>query len=290
MLNNELEEQIKHITGKSIHSVRAVSGGDINQAAILVFNDQSRLFLKYNAHTNRDMFEKEAKGLDLLKRQQTSMYIPEVINYGYLEASHTGYLLMELIQTGQENTNFFTYFGHALAEMHKVTTGFYGLDYDNYIGRLPQSNHKHDNWIDFFISERIEPQYKMAFDSHRLPESGAVYLQHLYSKLPEILPDEPPSLLHGDLWSGNYLCGQNQQIILIDPAVYFGHREMEIAFTQLFGGFGANFYQAYQESFPQEPNFSSRKDIYNLYPLLVHTNLFGGSYANSVMHILSRFR
>lgn len=288
-MNSGLKEHLQQVIRQKIDSFHPVFGGDINQAALVTFTDESQYFVKYNSNSNRDMFEKEAFGLKLLKRDSINIHIPEVIDYGYLEEIHTGYLLMEYISTGRENADFFERFGRELATLHKITNQQYGLDHDNYIGRLPQSNQQHDNWLDFFIQERIEPQLKMAQDSHRLPQSISQKFENLYAKLPDIFPDEPASLLHGDLWSGNYLCSNKQEVVLIDPAVYFGHREMELAFTQLFGGFGSRFYDAYHETFPLQPGFRARKDIYNLYPLLVHTNLFGGGYAGSVTGIISQY-
>lgn len=288
-MNSELQDILQKVTNKKISSIHPVSGGDINQAALVTFTDQSRLFLKYNGNSDPDMFEKEALGLQLLKRDHMKIHIPEVIDSGFLEDSHTGYLLMEYIRPGNEDSDFFNRFGRELASMHKITAPEYGLNHDNYIGRLPQPNRQHENWIDFFIRERIEPQLKMAQDSHRLPQAINQSFQSLFSKLANIFPDEPPSLLHGDLWSGNFLCSHKQEIVLIDPAVYYGHREIELAFTQLFGGFGYRFYDSYNEVFPLQPGFSQRKDIYNLYPLLVHTNLFGGSYASSVASIVTRY-
>ena len=288
-MNAGLKEQLQQIIDKKMDSFHPVSGGDINQAALVTFSDKSRYFVKYNANSNHDMFEKEAAGLKLLQRDSIQIHIPEVVDYGYLEEIRTGFLLMEYISTGRENKSFLERFGRELAALHKITAPTYGLDHDNYIGRLPQSNHQHDNWTDFFIQERIEPQLKMAQESHRLPRSINKPFENLYAKLPDIFPGEPASLLHGDLWSGNYLCSDNQEVVLIDPAVYFGHREMELAFTQLFGGFGSRFYDSYHEVFPIQPEFRTRKDIYNLYPLLVHTNLFGGGYAGSVTRIISQF-
>ncbi len=288
-MNPGLKEQLQQVIHQQIVSLHPVSGGDINQAALITFSDNSQYFVKYNSNSNRDMFEKEALGLKLLRRDSINIHIPEVIDYGYLEEIHTGYLLIEYISAGRESAGFFERFGRELAAMHKITAPQYGLDHDNYIGRLPQSNHHQDNWPDFFIRERIEPQLKMAQDSQRLPQSISQQFEKLYAKLPDIFPDEPASLLHGDLWSGNYLCNDKQEVVLIDPAVYFGHREMELAFTQLFGGFGSRFYDSYHEAYPLQPGFRVRKDIYNLYPLLVHTNLFGGGYAGSVTSILSRY-
>lgn len=284
-----IAQQLENILNIKILGTRSVSGGDINQALLLECDDNKRYFLKYNSHAGKDMFEKETLGLKLLDQDNIDIRIPEVIHTGYIDSINTGYLVLEYIQTGREDRHFFSRFGQQLAEMHHITNDHFGLDHDNYIGRLPQSNHWHEKWLDFFIEERINPQLKKAIDSRRLSNSLASQFEVLYSTLPDLFPNEPASLLHGDLWSGNFMCSDQQDIVLIDPAVYFGNREIELAFTKLFGGFDHKFYEAYEASNPLQPGFDERKDIYNLYPLLVHTNLFGGSYANSVINIVSQY-
>jgi fructosamine-3-kinase len=165
----------------------------------------------------------------------------------------------------------------------------YGLNHNNFIGKLPQSNCQHKNWVDFFIEERIQPQLKMATNAGKLGMATIKRFEAMYKQLPQLFPDEPPSLLHGDLWGGNYFFDQSGEATIYDPAVYYGNREIELAFTHLFGGFPSAFYRAYEETYPLQSGFSERKDVYNLYPLLVHTNLFGGSYARRVQRIVNQF-
>ncbi len=196
---------------------------------------------------------------------------------------------MDYLEQGSAGSNSHQLFGKRLAAQHRVTASQHGLDHDNYIGRLPQSNKKHKDWIDFFVQERLEPQLKMAIDDGTLSSSTHQHFQRLYKQLPSLLPDEPASLLHGDLWSGNYFFIAGGDPAIYDPAVYYGNREIELAMTHLFGGFSSTFYDAYNQNFAIEPDFASRKDIYNLYPLLVHTNLFGSSYARRVQSIVKRF-
>ncbi|MBK5285164.1 MAG: fructosamine kinase family protein [Bacteroidia bacterium] len=155
--------------------------------------------------------------------------------------------------------------------------------------RYPQSNSQKRTWAEFFISERLEKQIAFAKDLGVIDNSTIQQFNNLYKRLPELIPEEAPSLLHGDLWNGNFMTGNDGKAWLIDPAIYYGHREMDLAMTKLFGGFSEEFYSSYIESFPLQKGFTERIDIHNLYPLLVHVNLFGGGYLIEVKNILSRF-
>lgn len=288
MIPDSVSQQIRQTTGQSISSSKPVSGGSINQGAKVTLDDETTCFLKWNTSADPQMFIVEERGLDLLKSADTTLHIPDVLATGKTDDG-IGFLLQQFIVEGRANPNSAANFGRALANLHKHHHEKYGLDHDNYIGRLPQSNTQHENWVDFFIQERMEPQLKMATDSGKLGANTVTSFEAMYKQLPGIFPDEPPSLLHGDLWGGNYFFTENGRATIYDPAVYYGHREIELAFTHLFGGFPSNFYSAYEEEYPLEPGFLHRKDIYNLYPLLVHTNLFGGSYARQVEGIVRQF-
>ncbi len=154
---------------------------------------------------------------------------------------------------------------------------------------LYQSNKKHDNWIDFFRTERLEKQVKLARDHNRMGKTVVQSFENFYRALPEIFPIEPPAFIHGDLWGGNFMTDENGAPVIIDPAVYYGHREMDLGMSQLFGGFDHAFYEAYHHHFPLEKGWQERVDYCNLYPLMVHLNLFGGGYLNSVQSILRKF-
>lgn len=288
MIPNSVLNKIEVTTGRQVQSSNRVSGGSINQAAKITLSDGRRYFLKWNTSADTRMFAVEKKGLALLASAQTSLRVPTVATTGKTD-DDIGFLLQEFIMEGPANSNSASDFGRQLAHLHQHHQEKYGLDYDNYIGRLPQSNSWHKNWIYFFIEERMEPQLKMATESGKLGTQTVAQFKSMYEKLPDIFPDEPPSLLHGDLWGGNYFFDKNGQATIYDPATYYGHREIELAFTHLFGGFPTNFYSAYTEEYPLESGFSERKDIYNLYPLLVHTNLFGGSYARQVEGVVRQF-
>lgn len=288
MIPENVKTQVEQSLDTSIEGVQRVSGGSINQAAKITLGDGRECFLKWNRTADPDMFIKEEKGLTLLKSAGSDLQIPEVFATGKTKDG-TGYLVQAFIREGSAGPNSAASFGEALADLHGHHEKRFGLDHDNYIGRLPQSNRWHRNWTIFFIQERMKPQLKMAINAGKLRSGILSNFEAMYKRLPDIFPDEPPSLLHGDLWGGNYFFDETGKATIYDPAVYYGHREIELAFTHLFGGFSKAFYSAYEDAYPLTSDFSKRKDIYNLYPLLVHTNLFGGSYARQVEGIVDRF-
>ncbi len=268
-----------------IKSSRFVSGGCINNTLKLE-TDQGPYFIKWNDDPDNDMFEKEVRGIQLLT-QQDILRLPSVVGLG--RADGKNFLLLSYIQKNPPAPDFWQIFGQSLADLHRVTAPRFGLSYNNYIGRLPQNNEEMESWIDFFIEKRLEVQLGLAIYNGLIDQDFAKRFRLIYAQLPGILPDEPPSLLHGDLWSGNFMVGDQGLPCVYDPAVYFGHREIELAFTRLFGGFDNTFYQSYHETYPLEPGFEERVDIYNLYPLLVHVNLFGTSYLSGINQTLRRF-
>ncbi|MGI9544357.1 MAG: fructosamine kinase family protein [Cyclobacteriaceae bacterium] len=268
-----------------VQQVSPIAGGCINQA-YRITTDQGLFFIKTNSIDVEAMFKTEYKGLKLLSETST-LEIPDPIGFGTFK-DHS-YLVLSFVEAGSRHGDYWEDFGQRLAALHAIKASAYGLDFDNYIGRLPQKNRWLDNWLDFFVENRIKPQIKMAIDSQRFDVSITKVFEKLRLRLKDWFPDEPPSLLHGDLWSGNVMVGNEGWVCLVDPAVYYGHREMELAFTQLFGGFDPLFYKAYEEAAPLAPKFEQRVDLYNLYPLLVHVNLFGGGYIGSVKQILKRY-
>lgn len=280
ILEKKLGETVRLISSKSI------TGGDINEAACLQ-TDKGDFFVKWNnARRYPGMFEAEAKGLALLK-EAAELYIPPVVGCD-MEGSDS-FLLLEFVRQGARISRFMEDFGRSLARLHKHSALYFGLDHDNYIGSLPQSNRNHDNWPDFFAIERLEKQVKMARNSREINSGTVAAFERLYKHLPSIFPQERPALVHGDLWGGNYMTSPEGKACIYDPAVYYGHREMDIGMSRLFGGFGSEFYEAYNQEYPMEKGWPERVDICNLYPLMVHVNLFGGSYAYSVKSILRRF-
>jgi fructosamine-3-kinase len=252
-----------------------VGGGSINQAYRLEAGGK-RYFCKLNSRLKHpSLFVYEKQGLDLLAQQQL-IRVPEVLLVEEVDDHQV--LLMEWIEQGMRTDAFWKNFGEQLAALHHKHGSSFGLDTDNYMGSLHQHNAPEKDWVTFFIKQRLQPQVKLALHNKLLEPSHADSFDRLYTKLPAIFAPEPPCLLHGDLWSGNYLCDDREQPVLIDPAVYYGHRSVDLAMTTLFGGFDALFYESYQYHYPLPANYQQQWQICNLYPLLIHLNLFGKSY------------
>jgi len=284
----EFFESILYQTlGHSVQVLEArfLAGGDINTSA-QVFSSEGLFFVKWNTADKEGMFESEGRGLDLL-RSTDALYIPEVIGHGQYQDK--AYLVLEYIDPVKPKADYWETFGQSLALLHSHTQSRFGLDFDNYIGSLPQSNTLNPSGVRFLVEQRLHPLAGMALYKGLLSNTLYEQFQRLYQRLPDLLPNERPALLHGDLWSGNVLVNEQGNVTLIDPAVYYGYREAELAFTMLFGGFDERFYDAYRESFPLEDGFEERVPIYNLYPLLVHLNLFGTGYLSGIERVLKQF-
>jgi fructosamine-3-kinase len=280
MLHPDTQQQLEEILHVQILTDTVVSGGCINDARLLT-TSTGNFFLKQN--TNAALLETEVVGLQALAATQT-MRVPEVLLLETVE--QTTLLVLEFIEQGTRATSFWERFGTSLAELHSITAPKFGFSSNNFIGSLPQSNRQHTNWTSFYWNERIQPQLQTALQGGRLNSTDERAFERLHQRLPNLFPIEPPSLIHGDLWSGNFLCDKAGQPVLIDPAVCYAHREMDIAMTYLFGGFNARFYESYEATYPLAPGFPERLPIYQLYYLLAHVNLFGGSYVNSVRRVL----
>ncbi|UTW64050.1 fructosamine kinase family protein [bacterium SCSIO 12741] len=265
-----------------VESVSHVSGGSINEAYRLSTH-QGDFFLKhFHNPSHNHWFQTEAQGLQHLKKNG-SLRIPEVLAVG------SNFLLLEWVEEGRPNPESWEQFGRQLAQLHQVSDDRFGLDHNNFIGSLPQRNDQRSTWVEFFAELRLEPQLKMAIDSGQISTQEMPIFSRIFDRLEQWFPAEAPSLLHGDLWSGNFLINGQGHAYLIDPAIYYGHREVDIAMTQLFGGFTQEFYRGYQEEFPLESGFVERIDLANLYPLLVHVNLFGGGYVHQVIQAAKKF-
>ncbi len=290
-LPQPLAEQLGHILTEKLNDrvqVRdalPVAGGSINDAYRLHTN-AGEFFVKTNPSARfPSPFNSEKRGLDVL-RQAGVLRVPEVLAQG--EFDGTAFLLMEFIAQKEGDRIFQARFGHALAQLHRHTQERFGLDHDNYIGLLPQVNTLHGDWVEFLVQCRLEPLVRLARDNGRIHPGDPIRFERLYARLPALIPPALPALLHGDLWKHNCLMAVSGEPVLIDPAVYYGHREMDVAMTRLFGGFEPDFYEAYNSADPLDEGWEERVDLCNLYPLLVHLNLFGGSYAGRIGAILRK--
>lgn len=287
-MNDVLGSEIGKAIGENIDIIDVVpiTGGSIN-TALKLKTSHGYYFTKYNNHDKyTGMFDLEAKNLEILRNTRT-LKIPNVVaSFNYEELD---FLVLEYIETSSPHYEFWSDLGFGLAHLHKQQSAKFGLDYNNYVGSLPQNNQTSDNWVEFFINNRLNPMLKKAVDSGKADVFLIEKFESLYKKLPDIFPLEPASLLHGDLWSGNIMSNVDGDPIVYDPAVYYGHREMDIAMSKLFGGFEVEFYDAYNEVFPLEQHWEQRVHICNLYPLLIHVNLFMGAYMQSIKNIVNKY-
>lgn len=266
-----------------------VGGGDISQAARLRLAEGRQALVKWQARATPGLFSAEKRGLELL-RSAGALRIPKVLAQSEASAERPAFIVLEWLDTGSKSAVSAAILGTGLAALHQVAGSAFGLDHDNFIGANPQSNQLNDNWLTFFRERRLAFQMELTRRNGYLPPQRARLLEKLLVRLGDWLPADPlVSLLHGDLWGGNWLALASGEPALIDPAIYYGHREADLAFTELFGGFPSAFYTAYQAAWPLDPGYEERKDLYNLYHLLNHLNLFGEGYGSSVDSILRRF-
>jgi len=269
----------------SINNFFRVSGGDINETFKLGTSDGS-YFLKLNSSPPADdFFKKEEEALQVLAAS-CKLRIPRPLFLG--KSGIHAFLVMEYLEKSPPGPRFWQDFGAGMAELHKQSTDDFGWKNDNFIGLLRQNNGRQKNWAGFYGQNRIMPLAIKAFDQQKISASEVKLAERLSARLQELIPEEQPSLLHGDLWCGNFMaCREGPSIF--DPAVYYGHRETDLAMTQLFGGFEKEFYDSYEASFPLQSGWKERIPLFQIYPLLVHLILFGGHYRESVISIIKKF-
>ena len=290
---SSLKEAVSLVSGKdvSVERKQAVHGGDANDAYKLFLSNGEALFLKANSISNKDFFRAEAEGVAAIMTTGT-IRVPHIHAYG----TDDGYsfLLMDFIERTLPKKDFWEKLGTGLAAMHKadvssfVTDGKYGFNSDNYIGAGRQKNTPKSSWIDFFSECRLRPQFELAsryFDSSLIRKTNRL-LDNLEKFLYE---PEKPSLLHGDLWAGNFMSDEMGQPMLIDPAAYVGCSEADIAMTELFGGYDRKFYDSYFKAMGAVPGYEDRRDLYNLYHLINHLNLFGSTYLSAVVRTIEKY-
>jgi fructosamine-3-kinase len=276
--------------GEDVAAVRLdpAGGGCINSAATTEVGGR-RFFVKWNDRPLEAQFEAEARGLNALVGSGTSLVIPRAICWGD-EGPGRSFLVLEYLPPGGRVADFEQRLGRGLAELHRASSerGF-GFEVDGYCGATPQPNGWLDDWIAFYGQRRLGHQLDLA-RARGYPQPDYERGQRLIARLPELLGDpEPPALIHGDLWSGNLHVAPDGRPSLIDPAAYYGHREAEIGMMELFGGFGPRVYAAYEEAYPLQPGWRERVDLYSLYHVLNHYNLFGGGYGSPAARIVRRY-
>lgn len=261
--------------------LRSVTGGDINHALHWQMPGGASYFVKWNDALDPEAFRQEAEGLRIL-RETNVIRVPQSMHAGAV--GRYAYLVLEWIDSARPGPSGWAHLGENLARLHQHTGDVYGLASENLIGRLPQKNALTSDWSEFWATRRILPTARRAREASLLSPALLQRIEHLCGASARLCerPGLRPSLLHGDLWSGNVMFDAAGAPVLVDPAVYYGDREVEMAFTELFGGFDPSFYTAYQQSFPLEQGYEGRKAFWQLYPLLVHLNLFGRSYLAGV--------
>lgn len=261
-----------------------LSGGDINEAYQLLFADGSTLFLKRNTQFPIAFFQAEADGLKALK-ESNALAVPDILAVDTLNSE--AFLALEYVPSSPQRD--WLKLGQGLAALHQNHHQGFGWAKDNYIGSLVQKNDWREQWSDFYAECRILFQVGQAYDQGLLNRQDLKGAEGFLKEYPNLYPLEQASLLHGDLWSGNVLFAKGGKPYLIDPAVYYGHREMDLAMMHLFGGFPDEVFQAYNAHYPLERDWRARIPWHQLYPLLVHLNLFGASYRSSCQAIWRPF-
>jgi len=288
-IQSSIQQKLKELFLNNTNEIQfgSVGGGCINETYRISLGDR-HFFCKINSATKfPHLFQKEANGLKLIEKQKV-IKVPAVIDC--FETNDQQVLLLEWINEGERSEIFWKKFGEQLAALHQVSDSHFGLNEDNYMGSVPQSNQITNNWIDFFIHQRLQPLIQQCLSLKLLSPNHQSQFEILYKQLPSIFEKEQkPSLLHGDLWSGNFMCSKNDEPALIDTAVYFGHPSIDLGMTTLFGGFRSGFYEAYNYHSPFPPKYKEQWEVCNLYPLLIHLLLFGRSYLSGIERTLHNY-
>ncbi len=283
--SEELSVLLNKLLNTDILSLKEVGGGDISRA-FRAKSLKGDFFIKYHSGSAAfDMFEAEKTGIEAIENTE-SIAVPEI--FKVVRYKGAALLIMQYINSRPANKEDFKKLGEQLAELHLNYSDKFGYTRNNFIGSLPQPNCLHSEWIDFYVEERLLPQIEMALRlnllNQKIPKKTRIK-----EVCRDICGSPKASLLHGDLWSGNYLISSGGTPYLIDPAIYFGDAMIDLSMSRLFGGFGESFYDAYHDIHHRAENYRAQTDIYQLYYLLVHLNLFGRSYYQSVIHIIQRY-
>ncbi|HJL15308.1 MAG TPA: fructosamine kinase family protein [Sandaracinaceae bacterium LLY-WYZ-13_1] len=282
-MNGTLRDALAEALGARVEDARPLGGGDINDAYAVRLADGRDAFVKTHPDAPPTMFPREAEGLAWLAE-------PSVLRVPAVWGVDARFLALELVAPGRAADDHDERLGRGLAALHDHGADGFGWPRDNFIGSLPQHNEAAPDWPTFYVERRLRPQLEMAEARGRASGAMRRGFERLFARMGELVgPAEPPARLHGDLWGGNLHTAATGEPVLIDPAVYGGHREMDLAMMKLFGGFSGRVFAAYEEAHPLAPGAEERVPLYQLYPLMVHVNLFGGSYVGAVERALARY-
>lgn len=281
------DQALADACGEAVRNREAVRGGDIAATLRLELGSGRLAFAKILTRDVDGALACEEVGLDWL-REANALRIPEVI--GRRETDHDQILVLEWIEAGPPAADYAEWLGRGLAALHRFGAPNFGLEQDNFIATLPQRNEPAEDWSDFYTRLRLAPLVERAARTGQMGSDVRRRFERVAARMPDLAgPPEPPARLHGDLWSGNALCDERGLPVLIDPAVYGGHREIDLAMMHLFGGFSDRVVDAYDEAFPLAPGWRERTALYQLYPLVVHVNLFGAGYLRPLVEALEAY-
>ena len=276
-------KRAEELLGSSVVATAPVAGGDISTATRMRLSDGTTALMKTNPHAPEGFFDAEVRGLQWLG-ETGGVAVPEVL------ASDQECLILRWVEPGKTTVDSAVAFGQALATTHAAGAPAYGFDEDGYIGRLPLPNRTAPTWAEFWATRRVLPYLKLARDRGHATDEDAATIESVIGKLPDLLPEEPPSRLHGDLWNGNVIWALDGVVRVIDPAAYGGHREADLAMMSLFGlPHLPRVMDAYAEVSPLSDGWEERLPLHQLFPLLVHASMFGGGYAARAAEIAGRF-
>lgn len=283
MIAEAVQRYVRERGWGTVHGAQAVGGGCINDGRVLTTERGPQLFLKTNASAPPEMFTREAEGLIALAEAPGGPRLPQPLLAG------KDFLLLEYLAPAPPRARAWEEFGQQLAQLHTPAAPQFGFVHDNFIGATPQPNGWLSDGFQFFAERRLLFQGRLAREHGLLSVTRLQQLERLTARLRDLVPAQPASLIHGDLWSGNVIAGLEGRLCLIDPAAHYGWAEAELGMTALFGGFPAVFYESYEEARPLEPGWRGRLPLYNLYHLLNHVNLFGEMYLGQALAVLGRF-
>ena len=278
-INNIIERHF----GREPSQIVKLTGGDINEVYQVFLKEKSVVIKINNSQSIPQIFEKEKQGLELLSK--STFVVPKPIKTDSID--NLQYLIMDYIEQGSELN--WAVFGEKLAQLHQIQEKYFGLDHNNYIGSLKQVNQECGAWSEFYTNHRLIALTAKARDQGLFEKKHCNWVEKLCQRLDELIPACKPSLIHGDLWSGNLLIDTSGHPVLIDPAVYYGHPEMDWAMLSLFGSYPVEALDHYQNLHPLEKGLNKRIDIHQLYPLMVHLILFGKGYLNGVESTLKKY-